>query len=90
MSTSFESSVLLTGDLHARPAGQFCQAASKFHATVVLAFGGKEINARSVLQVMALGAGRGTEMTVRATGDDAELAVETLAAMLTALAPIDR
>jgi phosphotransferase system HPr (HPr) family protein len=88
MSTSFESLVLLPGDLHARPAGQFCQAAAKFHSTVVLGLRGKEIDARSVLQVMALGAGQGAEMTVRAIGDDAELAVATLSAMLASLTPI--
>jgi phosphocarrier protein HPr len=74
--------VILPVDLHARPAGRFSQEAARHAAQVTVAAGEKEADARSVLMVMALGATAGTEITIRATGDDAEAAAEALAAML--------
>ena len=49
----------------------------------------KEVDARSVLSVMALGAREGSEVTVRATGRDAQAAVERLSAMLEVITPIE-
>jgi phosphotransferase system HPr (HPr) family protein len=74
--------VVLPVDLHARPAGRFSQEAARHAAQVTVAAGEKEVDARSVLMVMALGATAGTEVTIRATGDDAEAAAVTLARML--------
>lgn len=74
--------VTLPVDLHARPAGKFSQEAARHAAQVTVAAGEKEADARSVLLVMALGATAGTEVTIRATGDDAEAAAEALARML--------
>jgi phosphocarrier protein HPr len=88
MSPSSERSVVLPDDLHARPAGQFSKTAAGFASKVTVAAGGKEVDARSVLLVMGLGATKGTEIVVRAEGDDADVAVRTLAAMLAA-APAD-
>jgi len=88
MSPSSERSVVLPQDLHARPAGQFTKTAAGFASKVTVAVGEKEVDARSVLMVMGLGATKGTEVTVRAEGDDADAAVRTLAEMLMA-APAD-
>jgi phosphotransferase system HPr (HPr) family protein len=49
---------------------------------VTVAAGEKEVDARSVLLVMALGATAGTEITIRATGDDADQAADALAELL--------
>ncbi|MDP9341002.1 MAG: HPr family phosphocarrier protein [Actinomycetota bacterium] len=90
MSPSSERTVLLPADLHARPAGQLSRVAAGFGSRpITLIAGGKEVDARSVLLVMQLGATKGTEVTVRAVGDDAEQAVETLAGMLAAVTPVD-
>ena len=74
--------VVLPVDLHARPAGRFTQEAARHAAQVTVAAGGKEVDARSVLLVMALGATAGTEITIRATGDDADQAADALAELL--------
>src|SRR6188768_1859190 len=42
--------------LHARPAADLVRAASKLQATVSVAANGKRANARSILEVLALGA----------------------------------
>jgi phosphocarrier protein HPr len=74
--------VVLAVDLHARPAGRFSQEAARHAAQVTVAAGDKEVDARSVLLVMSLGATAGTEVTIRASGDDADQAAESLAELL--------
>ena len=74
--------VILQVDLHARPAGRFSQEAARHAAQVTVAAGEKEVDARSVLLVMSLVATAGTEVTIRATGGDADQAAEALADLL--------
>ena len=82
MPESYEVTVTLTGDLHARPAGALSVAAAKFDAVIELAVGASRANAKSVLAVMQLGASRGQQVTVRATGPDAREAVAALIGIL--------
>jgi phosphotransferase system HPr (HPr) family protein len=74
--------VILPADLHARPAGLLARTAAGFTAAVTVCTGERSANARSVLEVMALGAVAGTEVTLRAAGPDAEAAVVALSAAL--------
>jgi phosphotransferase system HPr (HPr) family protein len=85
MSQSSERGVVLPVDLHARPAGAFAQAAARFESSVSIAAGDKEVDARSVLLVMSLGATAGTEVTVKAAGPDADEAVTSLTELLAAV-----
>jgi phosphocarrier protein len=68
--------------LHARPAALFAQAAGRFSSTVRVLKGSQQADARSVLALMLLAAGQGTEVTIEAEGEDEEAAVTALAAML--------
>jgi phosphotransferase system HPr (HPr) family protein len=77
-----ETSVVLPANLHARPAGKLAQAAARFHSTILIEHAGKSVNPAGILAVMGLGATAGATITVRAEGEDAEAAVETLAAVL--------
>lgn len=88
MPGSSEQKATLPGDvaLHARPAGTFVRDASRFGADIVVAANGKRANAKSILEVLALGAVGGTELTVSASGDDAAEAVDHLAALVPQLA----
>lgn len=81
-----EASITLDGDLHARPAGQLSVAAAGFASAVRLSVSGRDadVDAKSVLSVMQLGASRGQCVTVRADGPDARAAVDALIAILTA------
>jgi phosphocarrier protein HPr len=72
--------------LHARPAGTFVRDAAGFAAEIVVAANGKHANAKSILEVLALGAEGGTELTLSASGDDAAEAVDHLAALVPQLA----
>jgi len=72
--------------LHARPAGTFVREAARFNAEVSVAANGKRANAKSILEVLALGATGGTELMLSASGDDAAEAVEQLATVVAGLA----
>ena len=82
MPESCEATIVLTGDLHARPAGALSVAAAGFTASVQLAVGDAEVDAKSVLSVMQLGASSGQQVTVRAVGPDAQAAVDAVIGIL--------
>lgn len=65
-------------DLHARPAADFVRAAMRFPGPVWVGVGDREVDAKSLLSILALGAKSGTELRLRAEGDDAGAAVEAL------------
>ena len=89
MPENSEATITLTGDLHARPAGALSVAAAGFASTVQLVVAGKEVDAKSVLSVMQLGASSGQEVTVRAVGPDAQKAVDTLIEILSTATKVD-
>lgn len=71
------------GGLHARPAAEIAALAATFSATVTLEVEGKApAPASSPLSIAILTATAGTEVTIRAVGDDAEAAVVALAALI--------
>ncbi|MFC9327131.1 HPr family phosphocarrier protein [Kitasatospora sp. NPDC057015] len=80
---SAEATVLLPAHLHARPAGALARTAAGFRSTVRVEYAGRSVSPTGILAVMGLGATRGTEITVRAEGEDAAAAVEALARVLT-------
>lgn len=64
--------------LHARPASEFVRRASEFDAKIKL----NGVDAKSLLSIMALGLGRGTEVRVAATGPEAQAAVDALTELI--------
>jgi phosphocarrier protein HPr len=72
--------------LHARPAGTFVREAARFGAEISVAANGKHANAKSILEVLALGAVGGTKLLIAASGDDAPEAADHLAGLVATLA----
>jgi len=64
--------------LHTRPAVKFVQTAAHFSSTITVVCQTRQANAKSMLQVMKLGAGGGAEISIHAEGDDAEEAITAL------------
>ena len=64
--------------LHLRPAGILCQASMKFKSKIIILHKNKEINAKSVLSVMASGVKCGAEIEVQCTGTDEAEALEAI------------
>lgn len=65
--------------LHARAAAKLVQTASRFQAKTEVLCKGREVNAKSILGVMMLAAGRGTPIKLRVEGPDE---AEALAAVV--------
>ena len=72
-------------DLHARPAANFVRTAMGFAADVQVAAGEREVDAKSLLSVLALGAKGGTELRLTASGQDAAAALDALRACIATL-----
>lgn len=69
--------------MHARAAAKFVSLASQFQADIFVERNGREVNGKSIMGVMMLAAGKGTEISLRAEGaDDAEPALEALSQLI--------
>lgn len=61
--------------LHMRPAGVFANAMMKFDSEVTLVAGGKTVNAKSIMSLMAAGIKCGAQVEVQCSGPDEEAAL---------------
>jgi phosphocarrier protein HPr len=68
--------------LHARAAARFVKLAWEFDAEVTVAKNGTRVSGRSIMGLMMLAAGPGTEIELSATGPDARAALDALAALV--------
>jgi len=68
--------------LHARPAAQIVRLATTFDSDIWLEKDGMKVNGKSIMGVMMLAAECGAEIIIRAEGDDADAAIEVLAALI--------
>ena len=64
--------------IHARPATLLVQTASKFSSDINLEYQGKSVNLKSIMGVMSLGAGQGSDVTISADGSDEKEAIEAI------------
>jgi phosphotransferase system HPr (HPr) family protein len=72
--------------LHARPAGRIVREASRHDATITITFDNDSANARSILELLALGAEGGAELVVSASGSEAAGAVDGVIGVIAGLA----
>lgn len=56
--------------LHARAAMKLVNIASRYQSEVILKYGNREVNAKSIMNIMALGASCGAEIELIITGAD--------------------
>ncbi|RME12413.1 MAG: HPr family phosphocarrier protein, partial [Ardenticatenia bacterium] len=68
--------------LHARPARVFVNAAKKFKSTIHVQHGDKKANAKSMISLLTLGVEQGAEIHITAEGEDEDVAVAELAALV--------
>lgn len=68
--------------LHARPAALFVQTATRFLADIYIKKEGREVNAKSIMGVMALGVSQGDEIELIAKGEDEPEAINALIELL--------
>ena len=68
--------------IHARPAAEIVKTAGKFKSNIIIIRDDLEVNAKSIMGVMMLAAEFGATITLRATGDDSDAALDALAAVI--------
>jgi phosphocarrier protein HPr len=82
MSEPVQKSIVITHDvgLHARPSVKFTKLAKGFASNIEIATSdnGPWIDAKSIVKVMAMKARQGSSLHVRASGEDAQAAVDAL------------
>ena len=64
--------------LHARPAALFVQIANKFDSRITVRRDDEEVNGKSIMGILMLGAEKGSSIIIEADGEDAKLALEEL------------
>ena len=68
--------------LHMRPANTFVTEMSKFSSDVDIVFGGKRINGKSIMNIMAACIKCGTEITVECDGTDEQAMLDEAIALI--------
>ena len=69
--------------LHNQQATYFVQKANEFECSIYLESENRKMNAKSLLGIMSLGIATGMTVTLSASGEDAEAAVNALESLLT-------
>jgi phosphocarrier protein HPr len=68
--------------LHARASAKLTQLAAKFQCDVFLSRNNRKINAKSIMGVMMLAAGKGAKIVLETDGPDEEPAAEAIVALV--------
>lgn len=76
-----EEKILVVKDkvgLHARTASVFAKKAMEFKSEIKVIFNNREVNGKSMLNIMSLGVKQGMEIKIRVNGEDELQTVNSL------------
>ena len=79
---SAEAEIVNRLGLHARAAAKLTHVASGFQSEIWLSRSGRRVNAKSIMGVMMLAAGKGSTVHIDAEGPDADAALSALTALI--------
>ena len=68
--------------LHARAAAMLARESGRFKSKIFLERDGMEVDGRSLLEILTLACPKGSRITIRAEGEDARDAVESLGVLI--------
>ncbi len=68
--------------LHARASAKLTQLAAKYESNVMMSRNGRKVNAKSIMGVMMLAAGKGARVTLETDGPDESEAIDALCALI--------
>jgi phosphocarrier protein len=68
--------------LHARASAKLTKLAGTFRSDVFVSRNGRRVNAKSIMGVMMLAAGLGTEIEIETDGEDEQAAMDSLRALI--------
>ncbi len=78
MEATVECTIINKYGFHARPSTSFSALASSFKSDISVIVNDSEVDGKSIMGLMSLGAPRGTKIIIRAIGTDAKNAVDAL------------
>jgi len=64
--------------LHARAAAKLVKLSSSFQSSIDIEKDGQRVNSKSIMGVMMLAAGCGSQITLHADGDDEQSAIDAI------------
>jgi len=79
---SAEATIVNKLGLHARASAKLTQLASGFQSDIHLSRSGRRVNAKSIMGVMMLAAGKGSSISIEAEGTDADAALAAIGALI--------
>lgn len=68
--------------LHARAAAKLTQLAARFQSDIQIARSGRKVNAKSIMGVMMLAAGKGSKVVLEIEGPDETPAMDAICALI--------
>jgi phosphocarrier protein len=68
--------------MHARASAKLTQLAAKYQADVSMSRNGRKVNAKSIMGVMMLAAGKGSKVLIEIDGPDEAAAMEAICALI--------
>jgi phosphocarrier protein len=77
-----EATIVTQDGLHARPAAKIVRLASTFSCEVELFKDGMAVNAKSIMGVMMLAAGKGAKVTIEIEGPDESDAMDAIVSLI--------
>jgi phosphocarrier protein len=79
---NIEAEIINRLGLHARAAAKLTHIASGFQSEIWLSRSGRRVNAKSIMGVMMLAAGKGSKVMIEAEGADADKALAALTKLI--------
>jgi phosphocarrier protein len=79
---NIEAEIISRLGLHARAAAKLTHIASGFQSEIWLSRSGRRVNAKSIMGVMMLAAGKGSKVVIEAEGADADKALAALTKLI--------
>ncbi|TYL48070.1 HPr family phosphocarrier protein [Marinomonas sp. IMCC 4694] len=64
--------------LHARAAGKLVETTSRFSCDITIEKEGRNVDGKSIMAMMMLAAGKGTDIIIKTNGDDEEDALNAV------------
>lgn len=77
-----EITVTNKSGLHARPAAEFAKAAASFRSGITVEFGGKKLNAKSIISLLSGGIICGSRVSIITDGEDEQQAMNRLVELI--------
>jgi phosphocarrier protein len=80
VSDAIEAEVMIRNrlGLHARPAAAFVKITNRYQSEITVSKKDLQVNGKSIMGVMMLGAAQGSRIHLRAQGEDAKALIEEL------------